>query len=94
MPDEQGGLLNAKVNMMCFDRDYVYTSEAKKTTKWDKESGSTVYGIRNAESWEPAAVVPEFGTMFFDGGRIYLADRNTSRVSAFTVDDLICTNRL
>ncbi len=30
-----------------------------------------------------------FGTLFFDDGFIYLADRNIPRVAVFTVDDII-----
>jgi len=30
-----------------------------------------------------------FGTLFFDDGFIYLADRNIPRVAVFTIDDII-----
>jgi hypothetical protein len=30
-----------------------------------------------------------FGTLFFDDGFIYLADRNIPRAAVFTIDDII-----
>ena len=36
---------------------------------------------------------PAFGTLFYDDGYIYLADRKVPRVAVFTIDDIINGSR-
>jgi len=45
--------------------------------------------IWNVNNWNVIVEARAFGTLFFDDGFIYLADRNISRVAVFTIDDII-----
>lgn len=40
-------------------------------------------------NWDLVVEATAFGTLFFDDGFIYLADRNVSRVAVFTIDDIV-----
>jgi len=45
--------------------------------------------IWDTSNWNLIAEAEAFGTLFYDDGFIYLADRNVSRVEIFTVEDII-----
>lgn len=45
--------------------------------------------IWDVDNWKIVLEAKAFGTLFFDDGVIYLADRNIPRVGVFTVDDII-----
>jgi len=45
--------------------------------------------IWNIGNWNMVLEAKTFGTLFFDDGFIYLADRNIPRVAVFTIDDII-----
>lgn len=40
-------------------------------------------------NWNMVLEAKAFGTLFYDDGFIYLADRNIPRVAVFTIDDII-----
>lgn len=40
-------------------------------------------------NWNMVLETKAFGTLFFDDGFVYLADRNIPRVAVFTIDDII-----
>lgn len=44
-------------------------------------------------NWNLITQARAFGTLFFDKGYIYLADRNEPRVAIASVDDIIRDNR-
>ncbi len=45
--------------------------------------------IWDTTNWNLIAEVAAIGTLFFDDGFIYLADRNVSRVEMYTIEDIV-----
>ena len=49
--------------------------------------------IWDTGNWNLITEAPTFGTLFYDDGYIYLADRKVPRVAVFTIDDIINGSR-